>query len=1021
MPRPRWLATTAAPVLIGVSLCLSPAAAPQAQGALEEVPFDRKLVAAGMGGAPERFGSVLAVSGDVLVVAAHSATVDGKPFAGAAHLFERDPASGEWTERKRLVAQDGVAFDQLGGSAVAVDGDTVLLGASRAKVGNVLQQGAVYVFERNAGGADNWGQTAKLTDASVGSIGNFGTSIAIQGDLLVVGAGRAGGNGQVTIFERDRGGPGAWGKVAAIPDSAVGDGGSPLEFFGGAVALDGDLLLVGAGSADVSFFGEDDGAAYIFRRDPVDRDIWRFVTRLTAPEATACPGGRTLAAVSLDTLEARLAVQRCAEEPGNRTDDDAFGGRVAIEGDTVVVAAASTEGASGLPVGAVHVFRRDPGGADRWDRIAQLTGSDVLASTSPFFGTALALAGDTLLVGASGVEVGANVDQGAAYRFERGAGGPDAWGEVAKLVAGDGLGRENFGTAAALDGADGIVGASGYELGQGAVYLTGERPVPGPAFAATGLLVDGGVVEGPGGVVLGAVAGAISEPLPVWIVEVPAPDEPLIAGATARGAFYNIGGERRTTATDGAPFGLALPVPEGTDTAHLAAAVLARADEVLDVPEGGELWIPLAGVYDAAGNRFSLALDTLALEGITVVLIEHPDLEPLTRPPVAASRGLGASFEITCHGFGSAELCGDAQEEQYGFELAEAHARFTESGYENPALRNELVLLDTPGSFSTIGSLTYVGNQIRPKDIKACGDINGEFFPRRYVFFGRKIEFCYAPGVTSDIDIEATVPHELFHAFQVGFPGLDSSLSGPEDYAWVIEGTATAAQNSSTQMARDALRLPLAIDRGLTSLNPANDPYKAQDFWVYFGQERGLGLDYLRPLFERGGTTQAAAEFFSEVHQTSLGDEYWAWVKNQAFEKTNDLGHALEDPCRLEFDRDTLLIGTVPVLPHGQGGGESPRAPVVEGILTRLTAQVVRITFARDLLSPTLITAGEQAGLKYKVYLNGIKPCGGEIDDGPRTFPELAITDMIYVLLANTEHEPGSRIQYKLEVKPAPP
>ena len=61
-------------------------------------------------------------------------------------------------ERKRLVAQDGAAFDLLGES-VAVDGDIVVLGASRAKVGGVLQQGAAYVFERHAGGVDNWGRS----------------------------------------------------------------------------------------------------------------------------------------------------------------------------------------------------------------------------------------------------------------------------------------------------------------------------------------------------------------------------------------------------------------------------------------------------------------------------------------------------------------------------------------------------------------------------------------------------------------------------------------------------------------------------------------------------------------------------------------------------------------------------------------------------------------------------------------------------------------------------------------------
>ena len=246
-----------------------------AQGVLEEVPFDQKLVP----GAPaadafgDGFGVELAIAGDTLVVGASTANVGGKFFVGAADLFLRDPASGAWGAPRRLLAEDGAAFDQLGGAGVAVAGDEVFLGVPLARVDGVLQQGAVYVFARDAGGADAWGQAAKLTDASVGSIGHFGASIALEGDLLAVGASRGGGgNGQVTILERDRGGPGDWGVAGSILDGAVGDGGLPLEDFGGAVALEGDLLLVGASSADVSFFREDDGAAYLFRRDALFPD-----------------------------------------------------------------------------------------------------------------------------------------------------------------------------------------------------------------------------------------------------------------------------------------------------------------------------------------------------------------------------------------------------------------------------------------------------------------------------------------------------------------------------------------------------------------------------------------------------------------------------------------------------------------------------------------------------------------------------------------------------------------------------
>src|ERR1700759_394098 len=117
MFRRRWLA-----VLFGLSPCVFPPAVLCAQGALQQVPFDRKLVASA-GAASDRLGAALAISGDTLVASAPSATVDGKVWAGAAYVFTQDPVSGRWAEQTRLVAQDGVAFDQFA-SAVAIDGNT---------------------------------------------------------------------------------------------------------------------------------------------------------------------------------------------------------------------------------------------------------------------------------------------------------------------------------------------------------------------------------------------------------------------------------------------------------------------------------------------------------------------------------------------------------------------------------------------------------------------------------------------------------------------------------------------------------------------------------------------------------------------------------------------------------------------------------------------------------------------------------------------------------------------------------
>ena len=142
----------------------------------------------------------VAVSGDILVATARTAAVDGRFAAGAAYVFVRDP-NGEWVEHKRLVPQDSRASDQFGVN-VAIAGDTIVVGAPFARIGAAFQQGAVYLFERNAGGADNWGEVAKLTDDAVGAIGKSGRSVAISSNCLLW-RDRGGGDGQVTIYERD--------------------------------------------------------------------------------------------------------------------------------------------------------------------------------------------------------------------------------------------------------------------------------------------------------------------------------------------------------------------------------------------------------------------------------------------------------------------------------------------------------------------------------------------------------------------------------------------------------------------------------------------------------------------------------------------------------------------------------------------------------------------------------------------------------------------------------------------------
>ena len=108
------------------------------------------------GAADDAFGYSIALSGNTAVVGAVAATVGGKSAAGAAYVFVRSGTM--WTQQAKLTAADAAADDSFAES-VAVDGDTVLVGAPYADVMGDGDRGAVYVYSRSG---TTWTQQAKL-------------------------------------------------------------------------------------------------------------------------------------------------------------------------------------------------------------------------------------------------------------------------------------------------------------------------------------------------------------------------------------------------------------------------------------------------------------------------------------------------------------------------------------------------------------------------------------------------------------------------------------------------------------------------------------------------------------------------------------------------------------------------------------------------------------------------------------------------------------------------------------------
>ena len=171
-------------------------------------------------------------------------------LAGALTVFRAEAT--DLSEVKKLTASAAQA-DARFGRSVAVSGDSAIVGAPQPGIGENGPAGAAYLFERNQGGPDNWGEVTTLTASDAQFNDVFGFSVAISGDTAIVGAFR---QGAAYIFERNQGGPGNWGEVTKLTASD----GQFNDIFGFSVAISGDSAIVGAPQEDAGGVGFSAGA-----------------------------------------------------------------------------------------------------------------------------------------------------------------------------------------------------------------------------------------------------------------------------------------------------------------------------------------------------------------------------------------------------------------------------------------------------------------------------------------------------------------------------------------------------------------------------------------------------------------------------------------------------------------------------------------------------------------------------------------------------------------------------------------
>lgn len=380
----------------------------------------------------DKYGIAVAVSGDAAIIGANEEDNERGTNAGAAYIFERD-ASGIWRRKQKLIANDGEPSDRFG-YEVAISGDVAVIGVPNDD-NPVWDQGSVYIWERNTTTGD-WDYIDKLSPTGVAHA-YFGHAVAVSGDLLVVGAfwdSPPTHSGAAYVYRRQSNGAWTFEKKLTAPDAAE------YDRFGRSVAISGDALIIGA-SEDDNEQGTNAGAAYIFK--------YR--------------GGQ-------DWIPEQKLIAQDAASSGS----DIFGESVAISGDVALIGAPGNDEMA-PNAGAVYIFEFD--NVDTWKQTYKLVSSD--GSTEDQFGFSAAMRGGVAVIGA----IGDDSHTGSAYIFSMDPNTGD-WRQTGKVTSSEGDAYGDFGYSVSFSGDVALVGAPHHNVSTGAAYVL-EMPSSPVAVSAT--------------------------------------------------------------------------------------------------------------------------------------------------------------------------------------------------------------------------------------------------------------------------------------------------------------------------------------------------------------------------------------------------------------------------------------------------------------------------------------------------------------------------------------------------------
>ncbi|EAQ41505.3 Ig-like domain-containing protein [Polaribacter sp. MED152] len=343
----------------------------------------------------------VAIDGEYAIVGARGNDDNGSN-SGSAYILKYNIALNTWEEQVKLIPNDAASSEYFGNS-VAIKGDLVIVGAFY-DVTNNQRNGAAFVFRKSG---NTWNQEAKLLASDGVQYDHFGYDVAIDGNTAVIGAMYTDNNGvnsgSAYVFNYNGS---SWTQTQKIQPADV----SQYKEFGRAVDISGNNILVGA-------FGDNSyaGAAYIFNNDG---NTWTQEAKLTASDASAY---------------------------------DYFSYQsIGIDGDYIVVGAFGNDNSNLGDSGSAYIYHKTNSG---WMEESIITAIDAAAGDQ--FSISVDISGDVVVVGAR-LDDDKGSNSGSAYVFQRNG---TAWSQQSKLLASDGASNDYFGLASAIDGNNIIIGA----------------------------------------------------------------------------------------------------------------------------------------------------------------------------------------------------------------------------------------------------------------------------------------------------------------------------------------------------------------------------------------------------------------------------------------------------------------------------------------------------------------------------------------------------------------------------------